>query len=824
MISPGPAGQRAWRDYIWVFPAALGAAMVFFLSWSAWRTGYSPGWLKHGHAWWHAVLRPDQSWTLAGTVALCAAGLASFWWPRRSQRLPIALIIVVVMVAVAAVLGEASYIPCRGGMSVAGVTFWVLQLFVGQPPNVYQPPYGASSVAGACAGAPPPALQLAQTVGLGATVVGAVAVGAVLWREPVQRLRSRFTSHATVFTGLDTLTLPVLRLLTAVKNPRTIIVIEPDETNPLLDEARATGARVIMGDPASAGLLRPIITGWRGSALDRLYALSARVPENDAVIATAGEILEPYPPAPDRQAHLVARVDDPRHADAWRGKHSRAGGWFEDALSPAEATARTLISQVLLTKPQRLIICGDASLTLAILAELARRAWEQAELIRCAAAGRETGPPQAFAPAQPSAPAPLPVQSVTLLDLRAAEIRREYRESTPKEILKQAPAVDAEPAAWQDKLLGKLAAMPQVEARQLAVIIADGPDETSAHQAGRVARLHQKTPVFVLAAPGAGMDEAIFDRLHPFELGLLTEGAVPEDSWTRVARHWHECYRLSRPVPPGDPKADARRPWADLTEFLREDNILQVRSILAEVAARGRKWVPVRMVPSGSHIELGDQDIAEVASREHARWRQRHLAHGLANDLAVPWTELPPQDQQRAMDQVRSQLGQLAAVGFLPTLPPGGPPGAASYERTGIVRASRLTDRLRWRLRSGEEMHGNAGDWHVVDDAGNERTVADPEFKLSHEELGNGRWRRTGVFRAWRVTEKLKIWTKEGEATAYPGDWIVEGPAGERWPLPNWQFEWNYRRIPDGPRERDLPDQASTPAATSSTTAAADSP
>ena len=103
---------------------------------------------------------------------------------------------------------------------------------------------------------------------------------------------------------------------------------------------------------------------------------------------------------------------------------------------------------------------------------------------------------------------------------------------------------------------------------------------------------------------------------------------MPEDTWTRVARHWHECYRLSHPPVPGNPRTLTGRPWAGLDEFIRQDNILQLRSIMTAVVACGRRWVPARAVAPGSFIELNDHDLEEIARAEHTRWYRRRLAAG----------------------------------------------------------------------------------------------------------------------------------------------------------------------------------------------------
>lgn len=814
-MSSHASGQVGWYRYAWLLPAALAAGAIGLLCWGAWVYGYHPLWFVHSPEWLRTIMQTDQNWTPLATMVLLLTGLGAYWWPRRHRNIPIALISVVMLVLVAAALGTASYVPCRGQMSTTGITFWILQLYVGQPPNMI---YQSVHVGAACVGVAPPALQLGQIAGLGATGIGALAVASVLWRQPLDRLQSRFAYDVIIFTGLSALTIPLLKqLIEAARSPRSIIVIEPDADNPLLDEAKRSGARVVIGNPASPDLLRPIISSWRGCALSHLYALRDKVADNEAVIDEAARILGRYQPDPDRQPHLVALIDDPRHADHWRGVRSgRSGVWFEDALSSAESTARGLVSRVLRKQPRQLLVCGDSTLTLAILLELARRAWEQAGLVNAASTGRVTAPDL---PQPPDTPTPLPLAGVSLLDLRSTDIRREYLASAPAAVLDSLPNVVAHPVRWRDHLLRTLDAMDLAQARETAVIIAESPPGSGVHEAGRVARLHPETPVFVLATSGDAMNGAIFDLLHPFEPGLLIEGEVPEDTWTRVARHWHECYRLTHPLPPGHPKASARVPWSELDPFLQQDNILELRSILSAVAARGRRWAPVHLVPPGSVIELSERDLTEITIAEHTRWLQRRLAAGQTGENVVPWEELPPRMRSDVSRHLSSQLAQLEDVGFLPVVPAGGPPAAARFQRVGLVRASQLTEPLTWTNYAGEQMHGYAGDWRVIDDAGNLRTVTDPDFQSSHEPTADGRWHRVGTYLAWQVSEAVVVRTKEGKATARPGDWVVEAPAGERWPVRDEQFRWSYRPSPSLPDLPALPDQASTPAATSSSTA-----
>jgi hypothetical protein len=735
--------------------------------------------------------------------------LLSYWYPRRLQPRVVGITTVVTMVVIGGVLTTASLAPCRAGQTPGAVAGWVLDLYVGNPPSF---PLGACR--------PPPALayQLGGPVCLGATLTGAVTAAAVVWRQPVDRLRARLVRDATIFTGLDAATLPLLQRLAQTFRPASIVVIEPDASHPLLDEARATGAHVMIGQPSSPRILLPVIAGRRGCALRRLYALRSDVADNEAVLAAAQAVLRRYHSDPDRQPHLVARIDDPRHADHWRGWHvGQSSRWFQDALSVHESTASALLEQVLRAAPRQLLLCGDSTLALAILRELARRAWERRQLAAAAAGGNGSGAGHADPAGRTGTGqqlfAPFPLRSVVLLDRRAGDLRREYLATCPPPMVAAMCGVSAEAVPWKSRLLGTLDAMPAADAAGTAVVVAETLTERGMHEAGRVARLHPDIPVFMLTSEGAGTSGAIFDLLHPFQRALLTGGQLPEDTWTRVARHWHECYRLSHPPGPGNPRTLTSRPWAGLDDFIRQDNILQLRSIMTEVVARGRRWVPSRAVVPGSFIELSEPDLEAIAQAEHTRWYQRRLAAGWSadghekrgfarlraasratrvNTRVVPWPDLPDGERTGAAGYLRSQLSQLEDVGFMPVIPPGGPPEAAEFRRTGTVRARRLHARRLWTHRSGEELHGDAGDWRVVDGGGDERTVRDPEFRESHEPLGGDVWLRTGSYRAWRVSQTQVLRTMEGRATAQPGDWVVEGARGERWPVTDDQFRRSY--------------------------------
>src|SRR5579859_3419358 len=275
---------RRGRPAAWCVPLVPAVVLTGYLAWGAWVSARDPSWLYRDGTWWRAWLRPDQDGLLVAFVVLWLLAALLFWWPRRRQPEDAGLIVVAAMAVIGAVLGTASLAPCRGGQTRSAVVSWVLSLYVG----ALEPRYGPGTT---CPGQLPLALQMGRTVCLGATLVGALAAAAMLWRQPVARIRARLVKDATILTGLDAMTISLLHRLTSAGRPASVVVIEPDRNHPLLEEARRTGAQVVVADPRSPQVLLPLLRGLRGPQLRYLFALRPEATDNEAVLAAARHAL-----------------------------------------------------------------------------------------------------------------------------------------------------------------------------------------------------------------------------------------------------------------------------------------------------------------------------------------------------------------------------------------------------------------------------------------------------------------------------------------------------------------------------------------------------
>ena len=117
------------------------------------------------------------------------------------------------------------------------------------------------------------------------------------------------------------------------------------------------------------------------------------------------------------------------------------------------------------------------------------------------------------------------------------------------------------------------------------------------------------------------------------------------------------------------------------------------------------------------------------------------------------------------------------------------------FRRVGEVTAHRLDAPVEWTTSSSDNMRGEAGDWWVEGPEGVFRTVTDREFAATYEPLGDGRYRRFGVMTARQVDAEELVETLEGPTRALPGMWIVTGPNGNSWPVPDEVFRQGYAEI-----------------------------
>jgi hypothetical protein len=130
--------------------------------------------------------------------------------------------------------------------------------------------------------------------------------------------------------------------------------------------------------------------------------------------------------------------------------------------------------------------------------------------------------------------------------------------------------------------------------------------------------------------------------------------------------------------------------------------------------------------------------------------------------------------------------------------------GWRRYRRRGEVTAEKRPHSWTWTTTTGELMQAQPNDWAVIDDAGDERSVAAGVFESTHEQVGPQRYRRSGTVLARHAIRREVISTLEGDVVANEGDWIVQGNQGEQWPVPDSQFRENY----EGPLDPDAGEAA----------------
>ena len=735
-----------------------------------------PAWL----AWFG---RPGSMSTLAIVVTvLIVASVLTFRSNASHRVVGVSFTVIALLITMSAVLGLASYWGCHDANHPPVFTplMATAQLVKGST--------GDFSVGGrTCPNPTPAGLELARIVALAAifTGLGGVVVG--VFRSQVDRLRANLADHVTAIVGIDDDSQSMVSAVARTLDRRSTLVVITNAADDRVQRARRQGARVVLVDfntPSTLVSLRL----WRH--LSRLYLMARDPAINllwlDLITSRLSEL------DPKQRLPLIVRIDDPWLAEAWRAQ--QFGGsdtrWAADVVGKYEVTAARLLDGIIATGGiQRVFVCGTSQLTLALCADLTRRALE-----------RDFH----------TAPGAVPLPALTLVERDAEEYLRDHDFHRQQAgFVSEGPKIDAVPEAPTVPTMLRL--VGDAEPATSAVIMVD----TLAATIGtRLAARFPDMPVYASDLNTNIADEAIqvVGSLQSYSLVLDTGEGQIHDAWERAARLIHERYVAT--LDPQAPPSPAAMPWAELSEFYRGSNRRQVRNALWMVEQiAGHTWNTWGTPPA----QLSGRDMADsapveqlalmgfdhhsatgMARAEHEDWCRYYRSNGWKygpnrddsrkiHDKLVDWSvvESKPDLLNAAVRSLAATLWSLRQLGYRSR------PLWQTFTRVGTVTAEQRTTRWTWKSDSGHSMRARAGDW-AVQENGKIWSVRDDIFRDTYEPAGDGQWRRKGRVQARPARPGETVNTLEGPTTAADGDWVVRGSNGEQWPVPGDEFARRY--------------------------------
>ncbi|OBG30239.1 RyR domain-containing protein [Mycobacterium sp. 852002-51057_SCH5723018] len=730
--------------------------------------------------------RPGSMPTLVVVIAVLVTACVLIFRSGGSHRLVgVSFTVIAALVSMSAVLGLSSYWGCHDANHPAFFTplMATAQLVKGSTSDF--------SVGGrTCPNPTPVGLELARIVALAAifTGLGGVVVG--LFRSQVDRLRANLADHVTAIVGIDDDSQSMISAVARTLDRRSTLVVITGAGDDRVQRARRQGARVVLVDfnsPATLVSLRL----WRH--LGRLYLMARDPAVNllwlDLISRRLAELDH------KQRLPLIVRIDDPWLAKAWRAQ--QFGGsdtrWAADVVGKYEVTAGRLLDGIIATgRTNHVFVCGTSQLTLALCADLTRRALERDFYT-------------------PAGAAPLP--GLTLVAPDAEEYVRDhefYRQQAG--FVSEGPKIDA--VAEAPTVPTMLQLLGDAESASSAVILA----ETVAATIGtRLAARFPDVPIYASDLNTSIADDAIqvVGRLQSYSLVLDSREGRIQDAWERAARLIHERYLAT--LDPGGPRSPAAMPWDELSEFYRGSNRRQVRNALWMVEQiAGHTWNTWGSPPA----QLSGRDMANsppleqlalmgfdrqsalsMAKAEHEDWCRYYRRNGWKygpkrddtrkiHDKLVDWSvvESKPDLLNAALRSLAATLWSLRQLGYRSR------PLWQTFTRAGTVTAEQRSAPWTWQSDSGHTMRADAGDWAVQED-GKTWSVRDDIFRDTYEPDGDGRWRRKGTVQARPAQPGETVDTLEGPTTAADGDWVVRGSGGEQWPVPGDEFVRRYAEV-----------------------------
>jgi hypothetical protein len=504
--------------------------------------------------------RPGSMLTVGIVVAVMVAVCVLVLQSEGSYRLVGAsFTVVAALVTMTAVLGLSAYWKCHDANHPAVYTPVVAtaQLITGS--------VGDFSLGGqTCPSPTPVALQVARIATLLAIFIGVGGVVVGVFRSQVDRLRANLAESVTVIVGIDGDTQPIISAVARTLDRRSTLVVITSAGDDRVQQARRQGARVVAVDfnrPSSLVSLRL----WRH--LSRLYLMSADPATNLSWLDLIGRRLAEV--AHEQRLPLIVRIDDPWLAEAWRDRQFGGSNtrWAADVIGKYAVTAGRLLDSITAIKTiQRVFICGTSQLTLALCANLTRRALERDFY---------------------TAPGSTPLPALTLVESDAGECLRDhqlYRRQAG--FMSDGAVIEAVTETPTGQTLERL--IGDADPKTMAAILVDSHVSTTG---ARLAARFPDMPVYAWDPKARGTEDSldIVGMLQPYGLALDTREGQVQDAWERAARLIHERYAAT--IDPQAPRSAAAMPWAELDEFYRGSNRRQVRNALWTVEQiAGHTW------------------------------------------------------------------------------------------------------------------------------------------------------------------------------------------------------------------------------------------
>jgi hypothetical protein len=467
----------------------------------------------------------------------------------------------------------------------------------------------------------------------------------------------------------------------------------------------------------------------------------------------------------------LLRMDEAWQAEDWRRRYlSRIPEWIVDTISENEVTARLLVDHMVERGVDHVLLSGQSDLTFAVVAELAQRGRERALV-----------------------PGEAPVPSVTIVGPSADEVLEEHELAQRRFGNSRLDRVQAEIVRELDEVVA------DAVGSHVAPALVFSGDVSVADQrlASRLGTTYPGLLVYSRHTEVTGLgSEPLLAQVRAFGSTLDAGQGRPVDSWERIARLVHEDYVRTWP----DPDDPARRPWVELTPFYRESNVRQVLTVLGSAVAVGRSW--------GASATTGappsDEQLDEMARREHESWLAHLQRNGWTwaaeldraarkHPALLPWDQLSDESRAKTREGVTDSLALLETLGYRSFDDPYAT--WVRFRRRGEVTAVRRGEAWTWTTSDGSVMHGDAGDWDVLDESGS-RSVTASIFEKTHEPIGGDRWRRVGEVRGRQARPGEVVHSLEGDQTARPGQWVLRGVEGEEWLVSTETLETSYDRVP----------------------------